>query len=107
MQEDFSSYLPLSPATLHILLSLAAEDRHGYGMMQEGARQSEGQYKLGPGTLYDHLQKLIDRKSTRPLLHAQFPSRARRRGASRSGDGAGGAPPVRRPVQARPRNALR
>ena len=59
MQEDFSSYLPLSPATLHILLSLAAEDRHGYGMMQEVARQSEGQYKLGPGTLYDNLQRLM------------------------------------------------
>jgi DNA-binding PadR family transcriptional regulator len=59
MPEDFSPYLPLSPATLHILLSLAAEDRHGYGIMQEVARQSEGQYKLGPGTLYDNLQKLI------------------------------------------------
>ena len=59
MLEDFNSYLPLSPATLHILLSLAAEDRHGYGIMQEVARQSEGQYKLGPGTLYDNLQKLM------------------------------------------------
>jgi DNA-binding PadR family transcriptional regulator len=56
--EDFSSYLPLSPATLHILLSLAGEDRHGYGIMQEVARQSEGRYKLGPGTLYDNLQKM-------------------------------------------------
>jgi DNA-binding PadR family transcriptional regulator len=59
MLEDFSSYLPLSPAALHILLSLAGEERHGYGMMQEVARQSEGQYKLGPGTLYDNLQKLM------------------------------------------------
>jgi DNA-binding PadR family transcriptional regulator len=59
MKEDFSPYLPLSPATLHILLSLAGEDRHGYGIMQEVARQSEGQYKLGPGTLYDNLQKLM------------------------------------------------
>src|SRR3954469_22717700 len=60
MIEDFSAYLPLSPATLHILLSLAAEDRHGYGIMQEVLRQSEGQYKLGPGTLYDNLQKLMN-----------------------------------------------
>src|SRR5438552_15633587 len=57
---DFSSHLPLSPATLHILLTRASEDRHGYGIMQEVARQSEGQYKLGPGTLYDNLQKLMD-----------------------------------------------
>jgi DNA-binding PadR family transcriptional regulator len=60
MGDDLSSFLPLSPATLHILLSLAAEDRHGYGIMQEVARQSEGQYKLGPGTLYDNLQKLMN-----------------------------------------------
>ena len=59
MIEDFSPFLPLSPAALHILLSLAAEDRHGYGIMQEIARQSGGQYKLGPGTLYDNLQKLM------------------------------------------------
>lgn len=59
MIEDFSSYLPLSPAILHILLSLAGEDRHGYGIMQEVTRQSAGRYKLGPGTLYDNLQKLM------------------------------------------------
>jgi len=59
MKENFSSFLPLSPATLHILLSLAGQDRHGYGIMQEVARQSEGRYKLGPGTLYDNLQKLM------------------------------------------------
>jgi len=59
MTQDLSPFLPLSPAALHILLSLAGEDRHGYGIMQEVARQSEGQYKLGPGTLYDNLQKLM------------------------------------------------
>src|SRR5437667_6577990 len=59
---DFSSHLPLSPATLHILLALASEDRHGYGIMQEVARQSDGQYRLGPGTLYDNLQKLMSHR---------------------------------------------
>ena len=54
-------FLPLSAAALHILLALAVMDRHGYGIMLEVARQSEGQYKLGPGTLYDNLQKLLDR----------------------------------------------
>ena len=60
MSEDLRPFLPLPPAALHILLSLAGEDRHGYGIMQEIARQSEGQYKLGPGTLYDNLQKLMN-----------------------------------------------
>jgi len=60
MKEDLSSFLPLSSATLHILLSLAGDDLHGYGIMREVLRQSQGQYKLGPGTLYDNLQKLIE-----------------------------------------------
>jgi DNA-binding PadR family transcriptional regulator len=59
MKEDLTPHLPLSPAVLHILLCLAGEARHGYAIMQEVARQSAGQYKLGPGTLYDNLQKLI------------------------------------------------
>jgi DNA-binding PadR family transcriptional regulator len=73
MIEDYSPFLPLSPAALHILLSLAGEDRHGYGIMQEVARQSEGQYKPGPGTLYDNLQKLMTQslvqESPRPPAH--------------------------------------
>lgn len=60
MVDNLSSSLPLSPATVHILLSLAGEDRHGYGIMQEVARQSRGRYKIGPGTLYDNLQKLMN-----------------------------------------------
>src|ERR1700693_1771606 len=60
MKEDFDQYLPLAAAALHILLALASEDRHGYGIMREVSRQSDGRYKLGPGTLYDNLQRLLD-----------------------------------------------
>ena len=60
MKDDLKDFLPLSPATFYILLALSDEDRHGYGIMQEVARQSEGRYKLGPGTFYDNLEKLID-----------------------------------------------
>jgi len=60
MKEDFDQFVPLSAAALHILLALASEDRHGYGIMREVARQSDSRYKLGPGTLYDNLQKLLD-----------------------------------------------
>ena len=59
MKGDFDKILPLSPAALHILLSLVSEDRHGYGILQEVACQSDDQYKLGPGTLYDNLKKLL------------------------------------------------
>ena len=79
MPEDFDRYLPLSPATLHILLSLAGEDLHGYAIMQEIARQSEGKYKVGPGTLYDNLQKLIDREWVQELGSRKSDDDPRRR----------------------------
>ncbi len=60
MKDDANRFLPLTPATLHILLALAGEDLHGYAIMQEVQRQSEGKYQLGPGTLYDNLQRLTD-----------------------------------------------
>jgi DNA-binding PadR family transcriptional regulator len=50
---------PLSAATLHILLALAGGNLHGYGIIKEVARNSDGHYRLGPGTLYDNLKKLI------------------------------------------------
>ena len=59
MKEDLDAK-PLSLAALHILLALAGEDRHGYGIMQDIADQSGGKYRLGPGTLYDNLKKLME-----------------------------------------------
>jgi len=59
MKPAINSFLPLAPATLHILLSMAGEKMYGYAIMQEVARQSDGRYKLGPGTLYDNLQRLM------------------------------------------------
>jgi DNA-binding PadR family transcriptional regulator len=59
MRKKHSERLPLAPAALHILLALAGEELHGYGLMQEVERQSDGCYKLGPGTLYDNLQRLL------------------------------------------------
>jgi DNA-binding PadR family transcriptional regulator len=60
MKTDLEPFLPLSVAAQHILLALADEDRHGYGIMQEVSRQSGGKYRMGSGTLYDNLEKLID-----------------------------------------------
>jgi DNA-binding PadR family transcriptional regulator len=79
MKDNDTTSLPLSPAALHILLSIAAEDLHGYGIMQEVARQSEGKYKLGPGTLYDNLQKLIQRRWVQELGHRPGDDDPRRR----------------------------
>lgn len=79
MTYDFRPHLPLSPAALHILLALAGEERHGYGIMQEIARQSGGQYKLGPGTLYDNLQKLMEHRIVQEALQRHANDDPRRR----------------------------
>lgn len=79
MKPDTSDFLPLSAATLHILLALAAEDLHGYGIMQEVTRQSEGKYRLGPGTLYDNLQKLTAQGLVRDLASRAGGKDSRRR----------------------------
>ena len=50
---------PLSAAALHILLALAESNLHGYGIMLSVKRQSEGKFKLGPGTLYANLDRLL------------------------------------------------
>src|SRR5215469_17084208 len=58
MKQEAGSFLPLAPASFHILVALAGDELHGYGIIQEIARQSGGRYRLGPGTLYDNLQRL-------------------------------------------------
>jgi DNA-binding PadR family transcriptional regulator len=58
--DEIESWLPLSTAVLHILLALAGQERHGYAIMTEIARQSGGRYKMGPGTLYDNLDRLLE-----------------------------------------------
>jgi DNA-binding PadR family transcriptional regulator len=53
-------HLPLPPATFHILLSLAGGERHGYAIMREVAEQTDGGVRLGPGTLYGALKRLLE-----------------------------------------------
>ena len=79
MKEDLNQFVPLSSAALHILLALASEDRHGYGIMREVARQSDNRYRLGPGTLYDNLQKLLDQGIVEESSPRSAPDDPRRR----------------------------
>ena len=53
------SLLPLTPAIFHILLALAGGERHGYGIMQEVDASTNGLLKLGHGTLYGSIKRLI------------------------------------------------
>ena len=52
--------LPLPPATFHILLSLAAEDRHGYAIIQDVADRTDGAVRLSAGTLYRSIQRMLE-----------------------------------------------
>lgn len=54
--EDF---LPLTPATFHILLALADRERHGYDIMREVDERTEGKVRMGPGTLYGSIKRLL------------------------------------------------
>ena len=53
---------PLPSAAFQILLSLAGEDLHGYGIMRQVADQTDGRIRLGPGTLYSSIQTLLEEK---------------------------------------------
>jgi DNA-binding PadR family transcriptional regulator len=59
MRIEIETRRPLSAAVLHILLALSQEAMHGYGIIKEVERQSGRQYRIGPGTLYDNLDKLM------------------------------------------------
>jgi DNA-binding PadR family transcriptional regulator len=52
-------FLPLTPAMFHILLALADEDRHGYEIMREVDERTEGKVRLGPGTLYGSIKRML------------------------------------------------
>ena len=54
--EDF---LPLSPAVYHILLALAGGERHGYDIMQQVETLTGGKTRMGPGTLYGSIKRML------------------------------------------------
>ena len=55
-----AALLPLPAATFHILLALVDEDRHGYAIIQDVAARTNGEVKLGAGTLYRTIQRLLE-----------------------------------------------
>ena len=60
MTNDADALLPLPPVTFHILVALADEDRHGYAIMQDVAQRTGGALKLGAGTLYRSVQRMLE-----------------------------------------------
>ena len=56
---NLDNWLPLTPAVFHIMLALAQHESHGYGIMLEVERLTQGQMRLGPGTLYRSIQRMV------------------------------------------------
>ncbi len=54
------TFLPLTPAVFHVLLALVDADRHGYGIAKEVAARTDDTVRLGPGTLYGTLTRMMD-----------------------------------------------
>ncbi len=53
------SFLPLTPAVFHILLALSDQERHGLGVMADVEERTGGAVRLGPGTLYGTIQRMV------------------------------------------------
>jgi DNA-binding PadR family transcriptional regulator len=57
---EAESLLPLPPATFHILVALADEDRHGYAIIKDVAARTDGALKLSAGTLYRSIERMLE-----------------------------------------------
>src|SRR5436853_7669132 len=60
MAKKSAAQAPLTPAVLHILLALSTGERHGYGIMKQVQADSQGKVKMGPGTLYGSVGRMMD-----------------------------------------------
>lgn len=58
-QSQNNSNQPLTPAVFHILLALADGEKHGYAIMKDVEDQTSGQLKMGPGTLYGSIKRML------------------------------------------------
>jgi DNA-binding PadR family transcriptional regulator len=59
---DVAAQLPLTPAVFHILLALADRDRHGYAIILDIAGRTDGTLRLGTGTLYTAIARLLEQR---------------------------------------------
>ena len=51
---------PLPPASFFVLFALSEGDKHGYAIMQDARRLSDGSFRMGPATLYTTIQRLLE-----------------------------------------------
>ena len=83
-ESDPREHLPLTPVVLHLLLALADRDqqtasfgKHGYAVAQEVEAMSEGQIRMGPGTLYGSIQRMLSSELIEEVSRARLAGRPR------------------------------
>jgi DNA-binding PadR family transcriptional regulator len=59
-QSKVDALMPLPPATFHILLALAKEDKHGYAVIQDVEQRTGGEIRMSAGTLYRSIQRMLE-----------------------------------------------
>jgi DNA-binding PadR family transcriptional regulator len=57
---EASAYLPLTPAMFHVLVALADGEKHGYAVIKDVARRTDGKVRLRAGTLYTVIRRFVD-----------------------------------------------
>lgn len=73
LASDAEALLPLPPATLHILLALGDEERHGYAIIQDVEARTGGELRLSAGTLYRSVARMVEQE----LIEEVTPRRTR------------------------------
>lgn len=73
MNSEIDALLPLPAATFHILVALADDDRHGYAIMQDIAERTGGSLRIGAGTLYRSIQRMLEQGLIAELRHRPAP----------------------------------
>jgi DNA-binding PadR family transcriptional regulator len=74
--DEVDSFLPLPTAVFHILVALADHDRHGYSIMQDVDARTGGKVRLGAGTLYSAVRRMLEQGLIEELRDSPDPESA-------------------------------
>jgi len=87
LPEELRRLLPLTPAAFYILFALADGEKHGYAIMREMSALSPIKFRMGPGTLYTTLQRLLDLELIEEVEGSRSAEDSRRRYYRLTGNG--------------------
>jgi DNA-binding PadR family transcriptional regulator len=72
--DEVDTFLPLPTAVFHILVALADHERHGYSIMQDVTARTDGKVRLGAGTLYSAIRRMLEQGLIEELRDSPDPA---------------------------------